>query len=84
MLAPDFASCLFSLITVNFTLKLSCLTVPTGLKHQQKKTWLQVWNKSSPEKSKHVFLRGLSEIAMRAKEGDGIAHANWMVNEPHD
>lgn len=38
MLAPDFDSCLSSLlITVNFTLKLSRLTVPTRLKQPAEK-----------------------------------------------
>lgn len=29
------------------------------------------------------LLRGLSEAATRAREGDGIAHANGMIHKPH-
>lgn len=29
------------------------------------------------------LLRGLLEAATRAREGDRIAHANWMIHKPH-
>lgn len=29
------------------------------------------------------LLRGLSEAATRAREGDGIAHANGMIHKSH-